>query len=86
MTKLYKSLVRPVLDYSGVVYHSLYCKGEEKAPEDLQKKALRIIFGLKETCLEKSSLPTLKQRRLELVDKFKKLYLILDIKIGFQKR
>ena len=45
LTKIYKSLILPILDYSAVVYHSLLKKGEEREIEDLQKKPLRIIYG-----------------------------------------
>ena len=48
-------------------------KGEEKQLEDLQKKALRIIVGHKKTyeeCLKICGIITLKDRRLDLVDKF----------------
>ena len=66
LVKIYMSLVRPIIDYSSVVYHSLLTKGEENVLEDLQKKALRIVFGFKnsyEECLEKRGVPTLKIRR-----------------------
>ena len=73
LIKAYKSLVLPILDYTAVVYHSLLKKSEEKELENLQKGALRIIHGHKtsyEDCLELSGMPTLKNRRLDLVDKF----------------
>ena len=70
-----------MLDYStAVVYHSLLRKGEEKDLEDMQKKALWIVYGLNhsyESCLNKSGPSTLKDRRLELVDKFAKKKLVL---------
>lgn len=73
LVKIYNCLVCPIFDYSAVIYHSLLNKRESKQLEDLQKKALRIVFGQKKTyeeCLELAGMPTLYQRRTELVDKF----------------
>ena len=73
LVKIYNCLVRPILDYSAVIYHSLLNKGESRQLEDLQKKALRIVFGQKKTyeeCPELARIPTLYQRRTELIDKF----------------
>ena len=73
LVKIYKSLVRPILDYSAIIYHSILNKTENKEMEDLQKKDLRIIYGRKTTyqdCLELSGVETLFDSRAALVDAF----------------
>ena len=40
--QLYKSLLRPVLDFACVAYHSLLTKGQEIELERLQKRVLKI--------------------------------------------
>ena len=75
---LYCSLVRSVLEYSSVTYHSMLTKKQENDLELVQKKCLRCIYGYKKTyndLLKESGLPPLKTRRETAVAKFiKKTY------------
>ena len=74
LVKLYKSLVLPVLDHTSVVYHSMLNHHQITELENLQKLALKIIYGVTGvsyvSLLERSSLPSLAERRLTMVDKF----------------
>ena len=45
LTKLNASLVRSVLEYSSVTYHSLLTKKQANDLKIVQKKCLRCIFG-----------------------------------------
>ena len=70
---VYKALIRPVFDFAAVAYHSLLTGEQTKFLERLQRRALRIIdqnFSTYEDSLANLGLPTLQQRRLDLVDGF----------------
>ena len=70
----YVSLIRPVFDFTSVVYHSLMNIEQGKHLERLQKRALTIITGSKrsnyEKMLEEVGLTSLYDRRLQLIDNF----------------
>ena len=73
LTKLYSALVRLVLEYSSVTYHSLLTKKQGNNLENMQKKCLCCIFGYGKTCdelLTESGMPTLMARREKAVLKF----------------
>ena len=73
LTKLYSALVRSVLEYSSVTYHSLLTRKQENDLETVQKKCLRCIFGYGksyEDLLSESGMTTLKVRRERAVEKF----------------
>ena len=74
LVKLYLSLVLPVLDYTSVVYHSMLSLTQEAELENLQKLALKVIYGVTGISyvqlLEWAGIGTLKERRLRLIDKF----------------
>ena len=74
LIKLYQSLILPVLDYTAVVYHSMLNKTQEVGLENLQKLALKIIYGKTGvtyiSLLEQANIETLKDRRIRLTDKF----------------
>ena len=73
LTKLYSALVRSVLEYSSVTYHSLLTRKQENDLETVQKKCLRCIFGYGksyEDLLGESGMTTLKVRRERAVEKF----------------
>ena len=73
LKKLYCSLVRSVLEYSSVTYHSMQTKKQENDLEIVQKKCLRCIYGYKKSyseLLEESGLQPLKSRRQRAVLKF----------------
>ena len=74
LVKLYQSLVAPVLDYTSVVYHSMLNKSQVLMLENLQKLALKIIYGVYEAdyqmLLNKSGIKSLEERRLGFIDGF----------------
>ena len=66
LKKLYCSLIRSVLEYSSVTYHSMLTKGQENELEKVQKKALRCMYGYNKSyseLLTESGLQPLKSRR-----------------------
>ena len=75
LKKLYAALVRSVLEYSSVTYHSMLTKKQENDLENVQKKCLRCIYGYTKTyedLLKESGMQTLKDRREAAVLKFAK--------------
>ena len=69
----YKTLVRPVLDFTAPVYHSMLTVMQSEALERLQRNLVKLVCGREmsyEKILEKHSLPTLAERRQTLVDNF----------------
>jgi hypothetical protein len=73
MLVAYKSMIRPVLEYASVVFHSLLYIGQEERLERLQYRAIKTIFGwtcdYDEAC-EQNGLESLKTRRIAAIDKF----------------
>ena len=62
LVEIYKSSLRPILEFCSVVYHSMVSKEQSKALERLQRQVLRVIYGFEvsmEECFEKSGLETL---------------------------
>ena len=75
LVKLYKVLLRPVLDYASPVYHPMLNLKLDSEIEALQRNTLKTIFGHElsyKQALELSGLQTLNQRRDEFFDKFVK--------------
>ena len=73
LVQIYCSLVRPVLEYPAVAFHSGLTGESSDKLERLQSASLRTIFGHKKLyakCLEKSGLTTLKDRREALLSSF----------------
>ena len=73
LKKLYCSLVRSVLEYSSVTYHSMLTKQQANDLEMVQKKCLRCILGNKKSyveLLEESQLEPLAVRRERAFLKF----------------
>ena len=63
---IFKSILRPVIDFACIVYHPMLTKGQAERIELLQKRALKIIFGPYESYSEivsKNSIETLAERR-----------------------
>ena len=70
---MYQSVIRSVLEYSSVVFHSQLTKYLSNLIESVQKKVLRTIYGYDldyQSLLEKSGLNTLHNRREEALTKF----------------
>ena len=73
MLKAYKSLLRPIAEYCAPVFHSMINDAQDEQIEKLQSTALRYIYGFGPSYAqlrEMADLPTLRQRRIELTDKF----------------
>ena len=73
LVKVYKSIIRPIPDYLAVVYHSMMTDEMDEILERLQSQALKSIYGWKipyAQLREMSGVPTLRQRRIDMVDKF----------------
>ena len=73
LLKLYGSLVRSVIEYSSVTYHSMLTKFQSNQLENIQKRCLRCLFGWNKSyadLLAESGLPTLASRRETAVKKF----------------
>ena len=73
LVKVYKTILRPVADYMAVVYHSMMTDEQDEMVERLQAQALKNIFGWSHSYAAlriKAGVPTLRQRRIDLVDKF----------------
>ena len=73
LVRVYKTVVRPVLDYCCVVYHSILTDEQDQIIERLQAQALKSIFGYKMSYAEmrdRAEITTLRARRIYLCDKF----------------
>ena len=73
LCKVYKTIIRPVADYCSVVYNSMLTDEQDEVLERCQAHALRCIFGRDlsyQQMRERAGVTTLRQRRLELSDKF----------------
>ena len=70
---IYKTVIRPVFDYCAIVYHPLLTDDQDQLLEWLQRQALKVIFGTEYTYTvmrQWANIQTLRQRRIELSDKF----------------
>ena len=73
LVKVYTSYVHPIADYMAPAYHSLLTDAQNEEIERLQSTALKYIFGpfiSAGKMREKAGVQTLRQRRIELTDKF----------------
>lgn len=73
LVRAYKTLVRPIAEYCSVVFHSMLSDKQDEEIEHLQATALRYIYGYGipySRMREKADLSTLRQRRIDAVDKF----------------
>lgn len=64
--KVYTTMLRPIIEYSAVVYHSMLSKEQAEQLEKLQVRALKCIYGHVYSAaqlLKISQLPTLAERR-----------------------
>jgi len=73
MLIVYKSVLRSVLDFVAPTYHPLLNKTQTNLLEQLQRRALKVVFGYSESysdCLIKAKITTLEERRFELTKNF----------------
>ena len=66
-------MVRPVAEYCAVVFYPMLTDEQDELLERQQSHALKLIFGPNISTgkmREMAGIPTLRQRRLELSDKF----------------
>ena len=88
---LYKSMVRPHLEYANGVWCP-YRKGDIEAIEKVQKRATKLVISVKhlqyEERLHRLKLPTLKYRRLrgDMIEVFKLLNNLYDKDVDFKLR
>ena len=71
--RVYKTVIRPILDYCSVVYHSILTDEQVQIVERLQSQALKLIYGFKASYSEmrdKAEVTTLRARRIEQCDRF----------------
>ena len=70
---VYRTVIRPVLDYGAVVYHPMLNDEQDQAVERMQAQALKCIYGYEDSYAEmreKAGVSTHRARRIELCDKF----------------
>ena len=75
LCKVYRNIIRPVADYCAVVYHSMLSDEQDEQLDQCQAHALRCIFGKDvpyAKMRELAGVTTLRQRRVQLCDKFAK--------------
>ena len=73
LTAVYKSFIRPVFDYASPAFHTILTDDQAEGLERMQRSTLKTIYGFDvpyRECLEKSGLPTLRQRRQTLFENF----------------
>ena len=73
LATVYRTVVRPILDYCAVVYHPMLTDEQDQQIERLQARALKNIYGYKDSYAEmrrKAGVTTHRARRIELCDKF----------------
>ena len=73
LARVYKTVVRPVLDYGAVIYHPMLTDEQDQIVERLQAQALKSIYGYKESYArmrEMAGVTTHRARRIELCDTF----------------
>ena len=73
LIKVYKTYIRPTVEYSSPVYHPMLTAEQTYKLEKLQYFALKNIYGFQYShrqLLDFSKIPTLQQRREEMTKKF----------------
>ena len=73
LAKVYRTIILPIADYCAAVYHSLLTDEQDQIIERLQAQALKCIYGpfvSYATMREKAEVTTLRQRRIDICDKF----------------
>ena len=70
---IYKSVIRPVLDFASVVYHPMLNNGQVECLEKLQIRAVKVIFGHDASytdIVQKGLIERLDERREVMFKKF----------------
>ena len=70
---IYKTIIRPFVEYSSVVYHSLIPNYIAEKLERVQKQAIKIIYGWNvdyDQMIENGTIETLRSRRESTLLKF----------------
>ena len=73
LLQVYKAVVRPVLDFAAVAYHSILTKRQAEEIERLQLRSMKIVFGdtvSYRTVISSGQIETLEERRTKLLEKF----------------
>ena len=73
LLQVYKTIVRPVAEYGAVVFHSGITDAQDERLDRLQNMAFKCIFGPFKSARKMrrlANLPTLRERRIHLCDKF----------------
>ena len=73
LVRVYTTVIRPVLDYGSVVYHSSLTDEQDELLDRQQNQALKCIYGpgiSGRRMREMAGLTTLRQRRIDQCDKF----------------
>ena len=73
LTDIYTSFIRPIFDYAAPSYHTLLTDKQAESLERLQRATLKTIHGFDlsyNECLERSGIPSLRNRRGELFERF----------------
>lgn len=70
---VYKTMLHPIVEYACVVFHSRLTDDQDQQLELLQNQALKCIYGPYISARKMramAALPTLRERRVSLCDKF----------------
>lgn len=73
LVRVFSTIIRPVIEYVAVMYHSSLTDEQDEAIENLQNAALKMIYGPGISARKMhalSGLTTLRARREALCDKF----------------
>ena len=73
LIEVYKSSLRPVIEFCSVVYHALLTADQSERIERLQKRVLKIVYGFEDSydiLLQRANICPLKTRRENAVLKF----------------
>ena len=73
LMNVYKTVIRPVLDFASVAYHSILTEEQSFAIERLQMRAMKTVCGelvSYRTVLDSNRIETMRARRTEKFEKF----------------
>ena len=73
LVEVHKSFIQPVFDYASPAFHTILTDEQAESLEKLQWSTLKTIYGFDVTykdCLERAGIPTLRERRQILFEKY----------------